>query len=221
MSIEQLAETARAIALLKLQSAMPAPRDPAKMAELAGIAAKLEGDYGAGTYCSSEGDEQVCRQLGDLEKVLAGSRDYNAQLDAWSGWHSTAVASRQRYQRFVQLVNEGAQQMGYADAGQMWRSGYDMPAEQVVSEADRLWGEVKPLYAQLHCYTRSKLVAEYGTDKGQVEVEGPDQRVAVGVERQVGAPAATEFVRVEVAVGAFAHAPGQVHVQGQGWGGQH
>lgn len=163
------ADTARAISLLKLMTAMPAPRDPAKLAELAGIAAKLEGDYGAGTYCTGEGDKQNCRQLGALENVLARSRDYNAQLDAWSGWHSTASASRARYQRFVELVNEGASQMGYADAGAMWRSGYDMPAEQVVSETDRLWDQVKPLYEQLHCYTRSKLVQEYGADKGQVE----------------------------------------------------
>ena len=162
-------ETARALSLLKLMTAMPAPRDPAKLAELASIAAKLEGDYGAGTYCTGEGDKQDCRQLGALENVLARSRDYNAQLDAWSGWHSTAIGSRQRYQRFVELVNEGAREMGYADAGQMWRSGYDMPAEQVVSETDRLWDQVKPLYDQLHCYTRSKLVAEYGADKGQVE----------------------------------------------------
>ena len=163
------ADTARAISLLKLMTAMPAPTDPAKLAELAGIAAKLEGDYGAGTYCSGEGEAKTCRQLGELENVLARSRDYDAQLDAWSGWHSTAVASRQRYQRFVELVNEGAREMGYADAGQMWRSGYDMPADQVVSETDRLWDQVKPLYEQVHCYTRTQLVEKYGADKGQVD----------------------------------------------------
>ena len=163
------ADSERALALLKLMTAMPAPRDPARLAELAGIAAKLEGDYGAGTYCSGEGDKQQCRQLGELEKVLSSTRNYDAQLDAWNGWHSTAVASRERYQRFVELVNEGATQMGYQDAGAMWRSGYDMPAEQVVSETDRLWDQVKPLYEQLHCYTRSKLVAEYGAEQGQLD----------------------------------------------------
>ena len=162
------ADTARALSLLKQMTSMPAPRDPAKLAELAAIAARLEGDYGAGTYCSGEGEAKDCRQLGELENVLARSRDYNAQLDAWNGWHSTAVASRQRYQRFVELVNEGAREMGYADAGQMWRSGYDMPAEEVVGETDRLWEQVKPLYDQLHCYTRGKLVEQYGADKGQV-----------------------------------------------------
>src|SRR5690606_20098455 len=60
------ADTQRAISLLKLMTSMPAPRDPAKLAELAGIATKLEGDYGAGTYCTGEGDKQNCRQIGDL-----------------------------------------------------------------------------------------------------------------------------------------------------------
>src|SRR5690606_19731692 len=162
------ADTKRAISLLKLMTAMPAPRDPAKLAELAGIATKMEGDYGAGTYCTGEGDAKNCRQLGDLEKVLASSRDYDKQLDAWQGWHSTAVPSRANYQRFVELVNEGARELGYSDAGQMWRSGYDMPAEEVGPETDRLWEQVKPLYEQVHCYTRAKLDAEYGKDKAQV-----------------------------------------------------
>jgi peptidyl-dipeptidase A len=58
--------------------------------------------------------------------------------------------------------------MGYADTGAMWRSGYDMPPAQIAAETDRLWTQVKPLYEQLHCYTRGKLDAEYGKDKGEV-----------------------------------------------------
>ena len=49
---------------------MPAPRDPAKLAELTQIASRMEGMYGAGSYCTGEGDAKVCRQLGELEDVL-------------------------------------------------------------------------------------------------------------------------------------------------------
>src|SRR5690606_6375029 len=108
-------DSARAIALLKLMTSMPAPRDPAKLAELTRIAAKMEGAYGAGTYCTGEGASKTCRQLGELEDVLRSSRDYDAQLDAWTGWHSTAAPMRQDYIRFVELVNEGARELGYAD----------------------------------------------------------------------------------------------------------
>ncbi len=162
------ADSARALTLLKLMSAMPAPRDPARLAELTGIAAKMEGDYGAGTYCSGDGDKRQCRQLGELEQVLARSRDYDQQLDAWQGWHSTAQPLRKDYQRFVVLANEGAREMGFADVGAMWRGGYDMPPAQVAVETDRLWEQLKPLYTQLQCYARGKLDQEYGKARGEV-----------------------------------------------------
>ncbi|WP_062356859.1 M2 family metallopeptidase [Pseudoxanthomonas mexicana] len=161
-------ETARAIQLLKLATAMPAPKDPAKLAELTQIATKMEGTYGAGSYCTGEGDAKKCRQLGELEDVLRSSRDYDAQLDAWQGWHTIAQPMRTDYTRFVDLVNEGSKEMGFADAGEMWRSGYDMTPAEIAAETDRLWGQVKPLYEQLHCYTRTKLQATYGVEKGQV-----------------------------------------------------
>lgn len=159
--------TARAIQLLKIGTAMPAPKDPARLAELTQIATRMEGMYGSGSYCSGPGDTD-CRQLGDLEDVLRNSRDYDAQLDAWKGWHSISKPMRKDYTRFVELVNEGARNLGYADTGELWRSGYDMSPAELSAETDRLWGQVKPLYEQLHCYTRSRLEAKYGNDKGQV-----------------------------------------------------
>jgi peptidyl-dipeptidase A len=160
--------TARSIALLKLMTAMPAPRDPKRLAELTRIAARMEGMYGAGTWCAVPNDPSSCKQLGALEDVLRSNRDYQAQLDAWNGWHTIAKPMRKDYVRFAELVNEGAKDMGFADAGELWRSGYDMPPAQVVAETDRLWSQVKPLYEQLHCYARTKLDARYGADKGEV-----------------------------------------------------
>ncbi|MGH8061770.1 MAG: M2 family metallopeptidase [Pseudoxanthomonas sp.] len=166
---EMTPATARAIHLLKLQTSMPAPKDPAKLAELTQISTRMEGMYGAGEYCTGEGDARQCRQLGELEDVLRSSRDYDKQLDAWQGWHTISKPMRGDYTRFAELVNEGAREMGYADTGEMWRSGYDMTPVEIAAETDRLWGQVKPLYEQLHCYTRTKLEAQYGQDKGQVD----------------------------------------------------
>ncbi|GAA4781465.1 M2 family metallopeptidase [Lysobacter hankyongensis] len=161
-------ESARAILLLKLSTSMPPPNDPAKLGELTRIATKMEGDYGAGKYCTGTGEAKVCRDLGELSGVLASSRDYQAQLDAWQGWHTISQPMRKDYVRFVELVNEGAKEMGFADAGEMWRSGYDMTPAEIAAETDRLWGQVKPLYEQLHCYTRTKLETKYGPGKGAV-----------------------------------------------------
>ena len=164
---EMAPETARAISLLKLNTSMPAPRDAEKLSELTRIATRMEGMYGAGAYCV-EGQTEGCRQLGALEEVLRNNRDYDDQLDAWQGWHSIAQPMRDDYVRFVELVNEGARDMGYADAGEMWRSGYDMSPVEMAAETDRLWGQVKPLYEQLHCYARTRLEATY-PDQGSVD----------------------------------------------------
>ena len=160
--------SARAILLLKLSTSMPPPSDPEKLAELTRIASKMEGDYGAGKSCTGTGDGKVCRDLGELSEVLAKNRDYQAQLDAWQGWHTISQPMRKDYVRFVELVNEGAKEMGFADAGEMWRSGYDMTPAEIAAETDRLWGQVKPLYEDLHCYTRTKLQTRYGPGKGAV-----------------------------------------------------
>lgn len=161
-------ESARAIMLLKLSTSLPPPKDPAKLGELTRIATKMEGAYGAGSYCKTQGDAKSCRQLGELEDVLRSSRDYDEQLDAWAGWHTISQPMRKDYTRFVELVNEGARDLGFADAGELWRSGYDMSPAEIAAETDRLWGQVKPLYEQLHCYTRTRLDAKYGKDKGEV-----------------------------------------------------
>ena len=50
------ADSQRALKLLKLMTSMPAPRDPQKLAELTTIAARMEGMYGAGSFCTGEGD---------------------------------------------------------------------------------------------------------------------------------------------------------------------
>ena len=68
--LELKPETARTLHLLKLATSMPAPKDPEKLSELAGLTTKMEGIYGSGTYCKDAGSEENCRQLGELEDVL-------------------------------------------------------------------------------------------------------------------------------------------------------
>ncbi|MEZ5531538.1 MAG: M2 family metallopeptidase [Steroidobacteraceae bacterium] len=155
--------TQRSLMLLKLQSSAPAPSDPAKRAELTGILASLDAMYGEGKYCP--GGPETCENLDQLSETLATSRDYAALERAWVGWHDTARAMRPKYARFVELANEGAREFGFKDLGAMWRSGYDMPADEFAAETARLWGEVKPLYDDMQCYARRRLAKRYGEDK--------------------------------------------------------
>jgi len=71
---------------------------------------------------------------------------------------------RPQYERFVELADEGARQLGFSDLGELWRSGYDMPPGEFAGELDRLWEQVRPLYEALHCHVRASLAERYGTD---------------------------------------------------------
>ncbi len=159
--------TRRAIDLLKLGSAIPAPNDAQKRAELSKLSAKIEGMYGAAKYCPAgvEKESPKCKDQGQLVNIMATSRKYDELLDAWTGWHNTSRAMRGDYTRIVQLANEGAREIGFKDVGVLWRSGYDMPADAFSKVASHLWDQVKPLYNELHCYTRSRLQKTYGVDK--------------------------------------------------------
>ena len=170
--LELSPDTARSLGLLKLQTPMPAPRDPEQLAELTRIATEMEGLYGAGKYCTDPDRPDTCRDLGQLSKVLAESRDYDAQLEAWTGWRTVSPPMRPMYQRFAELINEGAATLGFADAGEMWRAGYDMSPAEFAAETDRLWEQVKPLYEPLHCYVRGRLEQRYG-EKGSIDGKIP------------------------------------------------
>ncbi len=152
--------SARALKLLRLGTSQPAPNNASDRAELATITTSLEGQYGAGKYCPE--DEDRCYELGELENVLAESRDYDEMLDAWAGWRTISPPMRKEYQRFVELTNAGAQELGFNNLADMWKSGYDMSPADFDAEATRLWGQVKPLYDELHCYVRRELNKEYG-----------------------------------------------------------
>jgi peptidyl-dipeptidase A len=155
--------TARKIGLLKLGLSAPAPDDPAKRAELAALETKLTSMYGAGKWCPS--GPGSCKNIDEVSKILATSRDYEEQLAAWKGWHTISPPMRQDYQRFVELANEGARGLGFADLGELWRADYDMDPAEFEAETDRLWTQVKPLYDGLHCYARGKLQEQYGKER--------------------------------------------------------
>jgi len=154
------ADMRRRLEKIKGSLTLAAPDDAEKNAELAQIMAKLEAMYGSGKYCV----EDECRNLGELSKVIAESKDHKELLDAWTGWRTISVPMRDKYQRMVELANEGARELGFADTGAMWRAGYDMPADDFAVELDRLWGQVEPLYDALQCHVRSELTEQYGSE---------------------------------------------------------
>ena len=159
----------RKMMLLKVGLTLAAPADPAESAEVTRLASSLEGAYGKGKYCPGAG--KPCLDIEAVTRIMATSTNPAELLDAWRGWHTISPPMRKDFQRFVELSNKGARELGFKDTGAMWRSKYDMPADDFSKELDRLWEQVRPLYLSLHAYVRNKLREKYGPDA--VPANGP------------------------------------------------
>lgn len=179
-NLELPAADRRKLTLLKLSLSLPAPRDPDKRAELARIASGMESVYGKGKFCSDKlkgsrwlkkGAKEPCLSIIEITEALAKSRNPDELLELWEGWHTISPGMRKDFQRYVELGNEGARELGFNNLGDLWKSRYDMKPEAFEREVDRLWEQVKPLYQDLHCYVRSRLRAKYG--EGKVPDKGP------------------------------------------------
>jgi len=149
----------RKLDFLKRGLVLPAPDKPGAAEELNVISTRLESRYGKG-----KGTLDNQRISGsDIEEAMGKVRDPEKLKEMWTSWHNNVgTPMREDYTRLMNIANEGAKELGYADAGTMWRSAYDMSPDEFAREMDRLWLQVKPLYDQLHCYVRAKLSEHYG-----------------------------------------------------------
>jgi peptidyl-dipeptidase A len=168
--IDVLADERRQLNLLKVSLVLAPPADPKLSEEVSKIMARLESTYGKGKWCPDPSKPDSCKNIDDITRIMASSRNEKELRGAWEGWHTIAPPMRKDYTRFVELSNTGARELGFADTGAMWRAKYDMAPDDFTKELDRLWGQVRPLYLKLHAYTRMKLRAKYGE---VVPVKGP------------------------------------------------
>ncbi|RMA78734.1 M2 family metallopeptidase [Umboniibacter marinipuniceus] len=153
-------DTQRKLNLLRLGLTLPAPvAQPELAAELASIESRLGGMYGAGYDADGAQHDLIA-----LSNVLAESSDPEEMLQAWIDWRKVSPQMKADYTRLVEIANLGAQDLGFTDVGAMWRSKYDMSADEFAAEMDRVWEQVKPLYEALHCHVRESLSEQYGSD---------------------------------------------------------
>jgi len=165
-------ETARQLKLLRLASSLPAPADAAKRQELAEIASKMTSMYGKGKWCppGEEAGSAKCQDLTQLSATIAKSQNYDELKTAWEGWRTISVPMRPLYQRYVELANEGAKNIGFENVGELWKSRYDVTPVEFEAEVERLWQQVKPLYNDLHCVVRGALAKKHA---GKFDAAGP------------------------------------------------
>jgi peptidyl-dipeptidase A len=152
-------DTRRKLDILRQGITLPAPSTPGAAAELNEIATRLQSTYGKGK--GTLAGQPI--NGSDIEEKMGTVRDPAQLKEMWASWHqNVGRPMRADYAKLVSIANQGAVELGYKDTGAMWRSGYDMPADEFAKLTDKLWSQVKPLYDELHCYTRAKLNEKYG-----------------------------------------------------------
>lgn len=153
------AETRRKLDILRGGLVLPAPTREGAAAELATIATRLQSSYGKGKGMLK--GQPISGS--DIEAEMGASRNPDELKEMWVSWHDNVGQPMGKdYARMVEIANDGATELGFKDVGAMWRSGYDMPADEFATLTDKLWLEVKPLYDELHTFVRGKLNAKYG-----------------------------------------------------------
>ena len=153
-------DVARKLGILRQGITLPAPTTPGAAAQLSEITTRLTSAYGKGRGTLDGkpiGGSDIEAEMGNLDHTPA---EY---AEMWTSWHdNVGTPMKGDYAQMVTIANEGARDLGFADVGAMWRSGYDMSPEQFAAETQRLWEETKPLYLALHTYVRRKLNEKYG-----------------------------------------------------------
>jgi peptidyl-dipeptidase A len=155
-------EQRRQLDLLKVSLVLATPSNAKEAEELTALVSAMRGEYGRGKWCRDAAKPDSCMNIDDITKLLATSRVEKDVRQAWEGWHTIAPPMKKEYQRFAELSNKGAKELGFADTGAMWRAKYDMPPDAFAKELDRLYEQLRPLYLQLHAYVRAKLHKKYG-----------------------------------------------------------
>ncbi|NNM75308.1 M2 family metallopeptidase [Sphingomonas sp. ID1715] len=152
-------DTKRKLDTLRGGLVLPAPTTPGAAGELSEIATRLNSTYGKGK--GTRGGQPISGS--DIEAAMGQSRNPDELKEMWVSWHdNVGKPMRSDYARMVEIANQGAKELGYPDVGAMWRSQYDMSPQEFAALTDKLWAQVKPLYDELHCYTRTKLNQKYG-----------------------------------------------------------
>ena len=157
----------RKMGVLRAGITLPAPNDADAAARLSELTTRMGSSYSAGL---TEIDGEMVDH-NELENIMRTSRDPEFLSYVWENWRRAYDPAQmsQDYAEMVDIANQGARDLGFSDLAEMWLSNYDMPADEMEAEVERLWGQVEPLYEQLHCYVRHELSEEYGED-----IQSPD-----------------------------------------------
>ncbi len=152
-------DTNRILSRMRTLITTPAPTRAGAAEEVATLKGSLQGIYGKGK--GTLNGQPI--NGSDIEAAMGTNRNPEELKEMWVSWHdNVGKPMKGDYTKMIALMNDGAQELGYADAGALWRSNYDMDPDAFAALTEKLWVETKPLYESLHTFVRSELNEKYG-----------------------------------------------------------
>ncbi|KAF5304689.1 hypothetical protein FQA39_LY09466 [Lamprigera yunnana] len=99
----------------------------------------------------------------DVMRLMSHSRNPAELLYIWKEWHDKVGSPlKNKYMRYIQLANQAARMIGFADAGEQMQNLYD--DNDFERELMETWRTLEELYKELFTFVRKKLLIKYGPE---------------------------------------------------------
>ncbi len=116
------------------------------------------------TYCVDKRGED-CRKTvtpNEIDNTLRNSRDLTERKRTWELSKQVGPPLKPGLVQLRNLRNQVAQEMGYDSFFALQVADYGMKVDEMMAMMERFLADLKPLYEQLHCWTKYELAERYG-----------------------------------------------------------
>ena len=98
----------------------------------------------------------------EIDNFLQTNRDLALRQSVWEASKQSGPALKAGLLKLRDLRNGVARELGHADYFALQVAGYDMSAAEMLKLQDDFMRELRPLYLQLHTWTKYELAKRYG-----------------------------------------------------------
>jgi peptidyl-dipeptidase A len=97
-----------------------------------------------------------------IDELLLSSTNLAERLAVWQAAKESGVALKPGLLKLRDLRNRVAQEMGFSSFFALRSGWFNMSVPEMKTMTDDLCQQTRPLYEQLHCWTKHKLAQRYG-----------------------------------------------------------
>ena len=118
-------------------------------------------------FCVGRARDGSCEEVvtpNRIDQVLVDSLSEPQRRKYWNVAKQTGPALKLGIANLRDLRNQVAREMGYDSFFALQVAGYDMTVDEMMALMERLVGDLRPLYEQLHTWTKHELAERYGQE---------------------------------------------------------